>query len=300
MILNGQSFHLHRWGPPGAPPLLMLHGFPEYGGAWDQVAAHLPGWHCVAPDQRGYGQSWAPPEVSAYAARHLVADLVALIDALGAPLPVIAHDWGAAVAYALAMRRPDLVSALIVVNGVHPGPFQRELARGGAQSAASAYIDWLRDPGAEARLAADGFAGLRRLFAAKMDMRWLSGARLEAYQREWARPGVLTGMLNWYRASPMVVATQGPLQVPVLPPEAGQVRVPHLVIWGQDDAALLPVCLEGLGDYCPDLTLRQVAGADHWICHQQPAQVAALASEWLTFRGLGPAATYSTNSPQRS
>jgi len=291
MILNGHSFHLHHWGPETAPPLLMLHGFPEYGGAWAEVAAHLPHWRCLAPDQRGYGRSWAPPEVAAYGARHLVADMVALIERLGAPVPVLAHDWGAAVAYALAMRRPELVSALVVVNGVHPGPFQRELARGGAQSAASAYIDYLRADGAEARLSADEFTGLRRLFGAKMDMRWLSGDRLQAYLREWSRPGVLTGMLNWYRASPMVVATDAPLQVPVLPPDSGQVRVPHLVIWGQDDRALLPGCLDGLADYCPDLTLRLVPGADHWICHQQPAQVAALAAEWLTFRGFGPAVT---------
>lgn len=291
IALNGQRFQLHQWGPSDAPPLLMLHGFPEYGGAWAEVAAHLPGWRCIAPDQRGYGQSWAPPEVAAYAARHLVADVIALIETLGAPVPVLAHDWGAAVAYALAMRRPDLVSALVVVNGVHPGPFQRELARGGAQSAASAYIDYLRAEGAEALLSADNFAGLRRLFGAKMDMRWLSGDRLDAYLREWSRPGVLTGMLNWYRASPMVVATAGPLQVPVLPPEAAQVRVPHLVIWGQDDSALRPECLEGLGAYCPDLTLRLVPGADHWICHQRPAEVAALAVEWLTLRGIGPAVT---------
>lgn len=290
MILNGQTFHLHQWGPEAAPPLLMLHGFPEYGGAWAEVAAHLPAWRCVAPDQRGYGRSWAPPEASSYAARHLVADMVALIETLGAPVPVLAHDWGAAVAYALAMRRPDLVSALVVVNGVHPGPFQRELAKGGAQSAASAYIEYLRDPGAEARLSAEGFAGLQRLFAAKMDMRWLSGARLEDYRREWSRPGVLTGMLNWYRASPMVVAPPGQvLDVPFLPPEAGQVRVPHLVIWGQEDAALLPACLEGLEAWCPDLTLHRVPDADHWICHQKPEKVAALAGEWLTFRGLGPA-----------
>ena len=279
------ALHLHRWGPADAPPLLMLHGFPEYGGAWAEVAAHLPAWHCIAPDQRGYGRSPAPTEVSAYAAKHLVADIVALIETLGAPVPVIAHDWGAAVAYALAIRRPDLLRALVVVNGVHPGPFQRELAKGGAQSAASAYIDYLRAPEAESRLAADGFAGLRRLFAAKMDMRWLSGDKLAEYQREWARPGVLTGMLNWYRASPMVVAAAGqPREVPILPPEAGQVRVPHLVIWGQDDAALLPACLEGQEAWCPDLTIRPVAGADHWICHQKPAQVAALTEAFLRDR----------------
>lgn len=281
------DLHLHRWGDPSAPPLLMLHGFPEYGGAWAGVAAHLPGWHCLAPDQRGYGRSPVPEGGEAYRIKPLVADIAALIEALGAPVPVVAHDWGAAVAYALAIRRPELISALIVVNGVHPGPFQRELARGGAQAEASAYIEYLRDPGAEARLSAGEFAGLRRLFAAKMDMAWLSGPVLDAYLTEWSRPGVLTGKLNWYRASPLRLARPGePLDLPELPVEAGRVPVPHLVIWGEDDRALLPVCLEGLDAWCPDLTIRRLPGADHWICHQKPAGVAAIIAEWLTFRGL--------------
>ncbi len=279
------DLHLHRWGDASAPPLLMLHGFPEYGAAWAEVAAHLPGWQCIAPDQRGYGQSPAPAEVASYGIKALVGDIVALIEQLGAPLPVVAHDWGAAVAYALAIWRPDLVSALVVINGVHPGPFQRELARGGAQSEASAYIDYLRAPGAEARLSADTFAGLRRLFAAKMDMGWLTGPTLDAYLGEWSRPGVLTGMLNWYRATPLRVARPGaPLDMPELPVAAGLVPVPHLVIWAEDDQALLPVCLQGLEAYCPDLTIQRLVGADHWVCHQKPAEVAALIETFLASR----------------
>ena len=283
--LNGQTFHLHQWGDEKSPPLLMLHGFPEFGGAWDEVARLLPDYHCIAPDQRGYGQSWAPADVGHYKARQLVGDLVALIETIGAPLPVVAHDWGAAVAYALAIRHPELISALVVINGVHPGPFQRELARGGAQSEASAYIDYLRDPKAEARLAADDFAGLRKLFAAKMDMRWLEGAKLRDYLTEWGRDGRLTGMLNWYRASPLQVARPGqPLELPDFPVAVGRVPLPHLVIWGEDDRALLPECLEGLEAYCPDLTIRRIPGADHWICHQKPAEVAALIREFLAAR----------------
>ncbi|MCL4674849.1 MAG: alpha/beta hydrolase [Pararhodobacter sp.] len=284
--LNGRGFCLHRWGPRDAPAILMLHGFPEYGGAWAGLAAALPGWRCIAPDQRGYGQSWAPAEVTAYDLRSLVGDVAALIDRIGAPLPVIAHDWGAIVAYGLAMWRPDLVSRLIVINGVHPGPFQREVARGGAQSAASQYIGYLRADGAEDRLRRDDFAALRRLFAANMDMSWLSGAVLDAYRHEWARPGVLTGMLNWYRASPLRVAPVGhALASPhALTPAQGLVPVPHLVVWGQDDTALLPATLEGLDAYCPDLTIEHVADADHWICHQKPAVVADLIEGWLARR----------------
>lgn len=284
IMLNGQRFHLHRWGDVSAPPILMLHGFPEYGGAWQEVAERLPTWHCVAPDQRGFGQSWAPQDVSAYDLRALVRDMAALIETLGGPVPVVGHDWGAIVAYGLAMWRPDLVSRLVVINGVHPGPFQREVAKGGAQSAASAYIAYLRASGAEERLSRDGFAGLQSLFAAKMDLSWLSGERREAYVREWSRPGVLTGMLNWYRASPLQVAAEGKpiLDAHVLSPEAGHVACPHLVIWGEDDTALLPCTLDGLEAYCPRLTIKKVQGADHWICHQNPRRIADLITGFLT------------------
>ena len=116
----GHPFHYLTWGDPILPPLLMLHGFPEYSAAWDELANRLcHRYFCIAPDQRGYGQSWAPPEVSEYAASNLVGDMAALIDALDiAPCTVLGHDWGSAVAYGLAMMTPDLVAKLIVVNGV--------------------------------------------------------------------------------------------------------------------------------------------------------------------------------------
>jgi epoxide hydrolase 4 len=288
--LTGQEFGLHRWGPDGAPPLVMLHGFPEHGGAWAGIAARLPGWRCLAPDQRGYGRSHAPPEVAAYDLRTLVADMAALIEGLGAaPVPVVAHDWGAVVGYGLAMWRPDLVSHLVVLNGAHPGPFQREAAAGGAQSAALAYIAWLRAEGSEDRLSANNFAKLRKLFAEGMDMSWLTGPTLDQYLAAWSRPGTVRGMVNWYRASPLRVALPGqPIANPhVLSPRAGHVPCPHLVIWGQGDRVLLPVCLDGLGDWCPDLTVHRVEGADHWICHQQPDLVAGLIGGWLRGRGAG-------------
>ncbi len=286
VTLNGQPFHLHQWGPANAQPLLMLHGFPEYGGAWAGVASRLPLWRCIAPDQRGYGGSYCPHDVADYDLRSLVGDMAALIERIGAPLPVVAHDWGAVVGYGLAMWRPDLVSHLVVLNGAHPGPFQRDAAAGGAQSAALSYIAYLRDPRAEERLSRDGFAKLQKLFAEGMDMSWLTGETLAAYLDAWSRPGRVRGMVNWYRASPLQVAQPGqPIENPhVLSPRAGHVACPHMVIWGKDDKALLEGCLDGLETYCPDLTVHRVAGADHWICHQKPDLVAGLIAEWLRAR----------------
>lgn len=282
--LNGHSFHYLEWGREGSPVLLFLHGFPEYSGAWSELASRLAdSYHCIAPDQRGFGQSWAPPEVEAYEMRELVGDMATLIGALGRKVTVIGHDWGAAVAYGLAMFRPELVSRLIIINGVHPGPFQRELAAGGAQTSASQYIRFLRAEGSEDKLSADDFGGLMKLFSAKMDLGWLSGERLKLYKAEWSRPGRLKAMINWYRASPLKVALPGePLSdVPALRKDRLQVRCPHLLIWGDEDTALLPACIEGLDEYAADLTVEHVAGADHWICHQRPDLVAGLIRSWL-------------------
>lgn len=282
--LNGNDFHLREWGDEEAPVLLMLHGFPEYGRAWEDLAQRLcPGFRCIAPDQRGYGQSYAPAEVEAYKMTHLVSDMVALIDSLGGPVAVIGHDWGAGVAYALSIARPDLVSQLVILNGVHPGPFQRALAVGGAQCAASQYIQVLRRDDAEERFSANGYAKLLSLFAENMDMSWMTPELREDYVTEWARPGRLTGMLNWYRATSLVVPEPGVgADVPILPSQKFKVRVPHLLIWGSGDTALLPESTEGLERYCDALTRVEIETADHWIAHQKPDEVAQITRGWLS------------------
>lgn len=282
IMLNGNPFFLRHWGDETLPRLLMLHGFPEYGGAWEALAARLSErFHCIAPDQRGFGQSWAPDEVSAYTTSALVGDMAALIG--DAPLTVLGHDWGAAVAYGLAMFRPDLVERLIIMNGVHPVPFQRAMAAGGAQTEASQYIHYLRAEGSEDRLAEDDFAKLMALFSANMDLDWLTPDLRAAYLREWARPGRLRTMIHWYRASPLKVGKPGePISdLPEFPLEKLQVHCPHLLIWGQDDTALLPVTTEGLEDFAADLTRVEIKGADHWLHHQKPDEVAAAILAWM-------------------
>ena len=281
-MLNGQRFHARHWGDPGLPVLLMLHGFPEYGGAWCDLAPLLAHrFHCIAPDQRGYGQSWAPDGVKMYAASALVGDMAALIEQAGAPVTVLGHDWGAAVAYGLAMFRPELVSRLIIANGVHPVPFQRALAAGGAQAAASQYIGFLRRDGSEDLLAADDFDRLLKLFSANMDLGWLTGARLAAYKAEWGR-GRLKTMVHWYRASPLRVAEPGqPISgLPDFPLDRLGVRCPHLLIWGDGDTALLPEATAGLEEFAPDLTRVTIANADHWLHHQQPQAMARAILDW--------------------
>ncbi len=280
--LEGRPFLVRHWGDESLPKLLMLHGFPEYGGAFAGLAERLSHrFHCIAPDQRGYGRSWAPDEISAYATSALVGDMAALIGEK--PLTVLGHDWGAAVAYGLAMFRPELVERLIIMNGVHPVPFQRAMAAGGAQTEASQYIHYLREPGSEERLAADNCAKLMSLFSAKMDLGWLTDELRADYLREWQREGRLKTMIHWYRASPLRVAEPGvPItDLPELPLDRLQVRCPHLLIWGLDDRALLPEATAGLEEFAPDLTRVEIAGADHWLHHQKPEAVAQAILDWM-------------------
>ncbi|WP_420568147.1 alpha/beta fold hydrolase [Thalassovita sp.] len=286
--LNGQPFHYLGWGTAGAPVMLFLHGFPEYSGAWADFAPQFADrFHCIAPDQRGYGQSWAPAEVSEYQVTKLVSDMIALLDHLDAEQAVVVgHDWGAAVAYALGFMAPDRVSHLVILNGVHPGPFQSAMAAGGPQTDASQYIHTLKRDGSEDWLAGDDFNRLLQVFSAKMDQSWLTPDLLAAYKREWARPGRMRGMVNWYRASPLQLGAPGEAleDLPAIPHDRLHIPMPHLLIWGTGDTALLPESTAGLETYCADLTRQEVEGADHWIIHQQPERAAQIIRDWLDAR----------------
>ncbi|THH37346.1 alpha/beta hydrolase [Aliishimia ponticola] len=270
------------YGDPSLPRLLMLHGFPEYSGAWEALAPRLAHrFHCICPDQRGYGKTGGPDDVAAYRTSALVADMAAVIG--DEPLTVLGHDWGASVAYGLAMFRPELVDRLIIANGVHPVPFQRALANGGAQAEASQYIKVLRKEGSENRLAEDDYAKLLQLFSAKMDLSWMTPDRLAAYKSAWGGAAGLKTMIHWYRASPLVVAKPGEsLPLPDLPLDKLHIAQPHLLIWGTDDTALLPEATEGLEAFAPNLTRVKVDGADHWLAHQAPEKIAEIILDWTT------------------
>lgn len=290
LSLNGIDLSVRSMGDPAAPLVLFLHGFPEYSGAWDEVLpAFASHFHAVAPDQRGYAHSSKPEGVEAYRIKHLVRDVLALGDRLSPdrPFAVVAHDWGASVAYAAAIAGPARISKLAVINGVHPGPFQRALIEDEAQRKASGYIHYLRDPGAEERLSANGFEKLMGMLAGfGRPQLWLTPEKRAAYVEAWSAPGALTGMLNWYRASPILVPRPGeavdPAAVMRLDPAQLRIRMPHLVIWGMDDPALLPVSRATLADYCDELTVREIAGADHWVVHQKPEEVVGHLKAFLT------------------
>lgn len=257
--------------------IVLLHGFPEGAFVWDPVMRALAdGARCIAPNLRGYERSSAPAGVEAYRAKHLVADLEALVRQLGAPLDVlVAHDWGGGVAWNFAALRPELVRRLVIVNSPHPGALLRELRDSAAQQAASAYMNELCRPDAAAQLSQHDHARLWMMLGRTGHAAWLTPPMRQRYREIWSYG--LEGALNYYRASPLRPATPGDdtLRRLELPPTVLNVEVPTSVLWGLNDQALLPGLLDGLEQWVADLRIVRVPDASHWIVHERPDLVLA-------------------------
>jgi len=280
---TGVTLACRAAGPADAPRrALFLHGFPEAAFVWDDVMQALvaadPGLRCVAPNQRGYGPSSAPPEVADYRAKHLVADIAAMVDAVAGPGQAIdllvAHDWGGGVAWNFAALLPQRVRRLVIINSPHPGAMLRELRRSAEQRAASAYMNELVRPDAAARFSADDFAALWAVFTRSGTPAWLTPAVQAQYRAVWSQG--LDGALNWYRASPLrppASADDPALAAVVLPDSVVNVRVPTTVLWGEADHALRPGLVEDLDGWVPQLVVHRRADASHWIVHEHPGWV---------------------------
>jgi pimeloyl-ACP methyl ester carboxylesterase len=276
---HGVTLSCRAAGGAPTPRVMLLHGFPEAAFAWDEVMTRLaPQARCLAPNLRGFEKSSAPAEVEAYRARHLMQDVEALIQQTGGPVDLlVAHDWGGAVAWNLAAIRPELMKRLLIINSPHPATFLRELRSNPAQQAASAYMNFLCRPDAEALLAENDFARLWPFFERMGGQAWLTDALRARYREVWGLG--LTGGLNLYRASPLRPPSKADprvdqaLQAVQLPDAMTVSRVPTAVLWGEGDHALLPGLLDGLERWVPDLHLTRVPEASHWIVHEQPQRV---------------------------
>lgn len=278
---NGQTIHAKVGGAKDAPVMMMLHGFPEYWGAWAPVANLLMDeYRIVLPDQRGFNLSSKPKERAAYETKHLVADMIDLVDQVSPNAPVIlcGHDWGASVAYALAMRHADRISHLVIANGVHPMCFQKALLAGGAQTDASQYMNVLRSEGSEERLRANNFERLLGMFEKFSAAPWLTDEIRQDYRETWSHPGALSAMLNWYRGSPMIVPKSGTTGKDF--PITGEMEkkyaipMPHLLLWGTQDTALLSEARADLSRFAAELEVVEAEDASHWILHEKPDWVA--------------------------
>ena len=267
---NGIRLHTARCGT--GPLMLFLHGFPEYWAMWRPMLEHFGarGYCAVAPDLRGYNLSEKPAAVEAYRAKHLMADVLALAAHYTKDkFVLVAHDWGGAVAWGVAIAHPERLAKLVMLNSPHPYIFWRELCNNPAQQKASEYMRFFRLPKAERVLSENGYARLLGAFAD------LDSSARKALIEAWSQPGALTGGLNYYRASPMYPpsAEDPGAKKLQLKPEDFVVKVPTLLIWGERDTALLPGCIEGLDAVVPDLKLVRVPDATHWVARERTARV---------------------------
>lgn len=283
--VNGVRLHYVTAGQ--GPLLLFLHGFPEFWYAWrQQIEAFCREYQVVAPDMRGYNLSSKPASIEAYRLHHLITDVYALATHLGQQrFTLIGHDWGGAVAWAFALQYPTMLERLIIINMAHPATFARELRSNTAQQQASQYMLLFRSARAEDVLAADHYARLCRIVLEPgIASGYFTEADRQAYLTAWSQPGALTGGLNYYRA-----ARIGPLTAAApdtMPNYAGEhaslvVHVPTLVIWGEQDQALLASNLDGLEDFVPDVTIKRIPDASHWVVHEKPALVNAYIREFV-------------------
>ncbi|WP_308257736.1 alpha/beta fold hydrolase [Pseudonocardia lacus] len=263
------TFDVVEHGPADGDPVLLLHGFPQHASSWAGVASRLAGrgYRCVAPDQRGYSPGARPAGARAYVVDELVADALAVLDDVAGPdgrAHVVGHDWGAAVAWALAGRHPDRLRSLTAVSVPPPAAMLRAMRRG-RQALASWYMLAFQVPG----LAERGLAGSR--FATMLRRSGQSAPAAERDAAAMAEDGALTAALNWYRA--MRFARGG---------SPGRVRVPTLFVWSDGDTAITRDAAL-LADRYVEAPFRfvELRGVSHWVPDQAPAQLAELIAEHL-------------------
>jgi epoxide hydrolase 4 len=270
------ALHSVTAGDPASPrpPVVLLHGFPEFSYAWRRQLPALAdaGFHAIAPDLRGYNLSPRPPRVRDYPIELLAADVLALIRETRHPrASVVGHDWGGVVAWWLAMHHPEAVERLVILNAPHPAAYLREVRRP-AQLLRSWYAFLFQLPRLpEALIRANDFALLRSVYCGSAFM----PEDISRYVEGFARPGALTAALNYYRAA----FRQGP-------GHAGRsvrrIEAPTLLIWGERDRYLVPELTEGLEQWVSNLRVERLPNASHWLHHEDPERVNRLLVEFLS------------------
>lgn len=267
--------------------IMFLHGFPEFWYEWkNQLAEFGSDYQAVAPDMRGYNLSSKPADVEQYKMKYLIEDVRALAEHLGyKKFFLVAHDWGGGVAWPFAMRHPDYLEKLIIINAPHPITFARELRDNPAQQKASQYILVHRTAQAEEILSRDNYKQLvDAVLTDGLKQGYFTEEDRKAYIEAWSQPGALTGGLNYYRAArlgPFTGESSEALEDLIANPSLATAEVPTLVIWGEKDRYLLSGNLDGLDRYVPNLIVKRIPGGSHWVIHEQPTLVNTYIREFI-------------------
>ena len=257
---NGVRLHVMQAGPKTGPPIVLLHGLPEYWYCWRRQIPALTAAGCrvIIPDQRGYNLSDKPKGVKAYRIHELVNDVIGLIDALEyEKVNLAGHDWGGMIAWALGIWKPKRLHRLGILNVPHPAVMVRFLSRDLEQIRRSWYVFLFQLSGLpEAGLRARSWRWMERALRGSGKAHTFTHGDFKEYKQAWSQPGALTAMLNWYRAA---------LQYRPSLPKQPRVRVPTLMLWGMQDAALTHRMARPSMDYCDDGKLVLFEDATHWV-----------------------------------
>ncbi len=267
--VNQIRLHVALAGPADGPPVILLHGFPDASFGWDKqiVALAEAGFYVIAPDQRGYNLSDKPKGVANYTVGFLVADILALADALGLPrFHLAGHDWGAMVGWTLADRHPERVMRLAILNVPHPRMMRQFLKENREQRGRSWYMFFFRLPVVpELVLRLNRWQALARAMC-----QGFSETELNRFRAAWAQPGAMTAMLNWYRGLFQRSGAEAPFR---------KIQMPTLIIWGKKDPHLMWQMAPGSLALCEEGRLEFLEDATHWVHQDQPEAVNRLLIE---------------------
>ncbi|WP_127479060.1 alpha/beta fold hydrolase [Nocardioides pantholopis] len=257
---DGLVFDVRDEGPLDGDPVVLLHGFPERSTSWRRVAPmlHEHGLRTLAPDQRGYSRGARPAGRHDYAAGKLVADVAALVDAVGGPVHLVGHDWGAAVGWGLAMSRPDLVRTWTAVSVPHTAAFAQSFLTS-TQGLHSTYMGFFQLPFVPELLAGRG------LFEAWLRRAGMDDDDLARFRTEVLEDGALPGGLAWYRGLPF--GGGGSVR--------RKVTVPTTMVWSDGDVAITRAPVEATAAWVDaPYELVVLEGVSHWIPTHAPRALA--------------------------
>jgi pimeloyl-ACP methyl ester carboxylesterase len=255
---------LHYVEQGEGPLVVLLHGFPEawFGWRFQIPALAGAGFRVVAPDLRGFNRSSKPPGVSPYQLDHVAFDIKELIETLGERSACVAgHDWGGATGWELAMRHPEAVDRLAILNCPHPSRFKAAL-RNPHQLKKSWYFGLFQLPWLpEKLLPREDWAGLKQGFAEDARPGTFTPDDDARYVEAWEQPGAVSASVNYYRAAVRRINAR-----------FAPIRTPTLILWGDRDRYLVAELAEPSVE---DVPSREIVhfDASHWLHHDEADEV---------------------------
>lgn len=267
--------------------VILLHGFPECWYSWrHQLPVLSERYHVVAPDMRGYNLSDKPAGIQSYRIESLVKDIVGLIEYFDkGKAAIVAHDWGAAVAWAIAQRHPEFVSKLVAMQVPPPAAWRANFTF--RQLRHSWYMFFFQLPWLpEWWASANDFDRVEKMYretSVRQDA--FTDDDIAVYKEALRQPGALTGGLNYYRANVFRSLFRGGAETPN--EGDGKIRVPTLFIYGEQDVAVLPQTVRNVGRFvdAPYRELR-IPDSGHWVQNEAVEKVNAALLDFLTDESL--------------